>query len=325
MLFRSTLPDGTPLARTLHPIVVGDTVWFHGRATGEKARTVGRAAVVTTESVICRLPSYVFDAERACPATTWFEAVEVRGEVVRAEGEEKARILQAMMESYQPEGGYVPITATDPRYRQSVDKLLLFGVRGEVRGRVKVGQGKPEAVLAAVNAHLWKTGEVGALARVLQLFPERTLPPVLTLDGLRFDVAPTRVPLELLRDLYWNVGIPDARLEAAHRGSTAWLTVLRGDRIVASARAVADGAKFAWIYDVVVAEDCRGHGLGKALMRALLDHAAVRDCARVLLGTRDAMDFYRDLGFVPRAEARRRPYVSTEMVLERELPIGPVV
>ena len=41
----TTLPDGTPLARTLHPIVVGDTVWFHGRATGEKARTVGRAAV----------------------------------------------------------------------------------------------------------------------------------------------------------------------------------------------------------------------------------------------------------------------------------------
>jgi hypothetical protein len=43
----------------------------------------------------------------------------------------------------------------------------------------------------------------------------------------------------------------------------------------------------------------------------------VRRCRRVLLGTRDAMPLYAQLGFVPRTSLPPRPYPTTEMVLVR--------
>lgn len=63
----------------------------------------------------------------------------------------------------------------------------------------------------------------------------------------------------------------------------------------------------------MVAPAWRGRGLGKALIRLLLDHPAVRGARRVLLGTRDAQAFYRGFGF-----AERGARSSVEMVLERE-------
>jgi predicted N-acetyltransferase YhbS len=82
---------------------------------------------------------------------------------------------------------------------------------------------------------------------------------------------------------------------------------------------VGDGAKRAWIYDVMVAPSWRGKGLGEALMRLLLDHPAVRHTRGVCLTTRDAQTFYARLGFGDREtlETRKRPWPATEMVLFR--------
>ncbi len=319
----STTPDG-PLLRTLHPVLTADGVWFHGRATGEKARALGRPAVITTERVIARIPSYVFDPARACPATTWFEATELHGTLVAEEDpDRKAAVLQKMMQDYQPEGGFVPITADDPSYRQAVAKLLIFGVRGKPTVHVKVGQGKPDAVRLKVLEHLWATGQTQAIDTIRALAPELPDPAFLASPARLFVNPDALCPG--LEATYWNEGIPLERLRTAHVQSSAWVIARVGPRVVASARAIADGAKCAWVYDVIVAEDWRGRGLGDAVMRTLLDHAAVRDCARVMLGTKDAEGFYRRMGFKPRAEARRRPYTPIEMVLERDLPIGPLV
>lgn len=319
----TTTPDG-PILRTLHPIHTEDGTWFHGRATGEKARAIGRAAVITTESVICRVPSYVFDPARACPATTYFETSELRGAlVVEEDPARKAAILQRMMEQYQAEGGYVPITADDPRYRQSVRNLLVFGVRGAPTQHVKIGQEKPVEVRLRVLRHLWDTGQVDAVDRIRALAPDLPDPEFLR-SPARLFVSPHEL-CPGLEATYWNEGIPLERLQRAHGGSSAWIVAKDGERVVASARALGDGAKYAWIYDVIVVPEWRGRGLGDAVMRALLEHPAVRDCARVLLATKDADGFYRRMGFRPRGEARKRPYPSIELVLERDRPIGPLV
>jgi ribosomal protein S18 acetylase RimI-like enzyme len=90
-------------------------------------------------------------------------------------------------------------------------------------------------------------------------------------------------------------------------------------RLVATARAIGDAHKRAWIYDVMVAPAWRGKRLGEAVMRLLLDHPAVRDVRRVYLATRDAQGFYARLGFGDRhaLETQRKAYASTEMVLSR--------
>jgi ribosomal protein S18 acetylase RimI-like enzyme len=89
--------------------------------------------------------------------------------------------------------------------------------------------------------------------------------------------------------------------------------------LIATARAISDQAKRAWIYDVMLAPAWRRRGLGEPLMRLLLDHPALRRTRRLYLGTRDAQAFYERLGFQDRrvAEEPFRPWPTTEMVLAR--------
>lgn len=84
-----------------------------------------------------------------------------------------------------------------------------------------------------------------------------------------------------------------------------------------TARAISDGSKYAWVYDVMVAPNWQGRGIGKTLMRLLLGHPRVRDSMAVFLSTRDAQDLYAKFGFLDRALLPPKPYPSTEMILRR--------
>ncbi|MCA9570721.1 MAG: GNAT family N-acetyltransferase, partial [Myxococcales bacterium] len=84
---------------------------------------------------------------------------------------------------------------------------------------------------------------------------------------------------------------------AAHLGSTAWVGLERDGELVATARAVADGGKLAYVMDVAVRDDLHGEGLGRRLIGLLESHPAVRGCAWIGLHTRGAQGFYRRLGY----------------------------
>lgn len=68
-------------------------------------------------------------------------------------------------------------------------------------------------------------------------------------------------------------------------------------RLVACARVVTDGERFAWLSDVVVAPDRRGQGLGKTLIAAILDESRLGRVERFLLATEDAHGLYARHGF----------------------------
>jgi GNAT superfamily N-acetyltransferase len=65
----------------------------------------------------------------------------------------------------------------------------------------------------------------------------------------------------------------------------------------------AEGARSAWIEDVVVAEGFRGRGVASGLLAALLDWARERGATRAQLladrGNAPALEFYRTLGWQP--------------------------
>ena len=52
----------------------------------------------------------------------------------------------------------------------------------------------------------------------------------------------------------------------------------RGSKQVAFRRAITDRAVFAYIADVFVIPECRGSGIGKTLIKAMLDHPTCRGC-----------------------------------------------
>src|SRR4051794_24993814 len=121
----TTTPDGAPVLRTLHPVVVDGDVCFHAAAVGEKAQSLGRAAVVSAEEVVASIPSWFVDAERACPATTLYRSVQLHGTLEAVDDRDhKARVLAGLMEKYQREGGYVPIDPAHPRFDELYAKAV---------------------------------------------------------------------------------------------------------------------------------------------------------------------------------------------------------
>lgn len=321
----STNERGEPVLRTLHAVVLDGGIYFHAAPVGEKSEAVGKAAVIAAEEVVATLPSYLFDPERACPATTYYRSAQVHGVLEDvADVHVKARVLQALMEKHQPEGGHVTITADDPRYRGAVRGIAVVKMSLErVEGKAKLGQNRRPEELAKVLEFLWKRGgpgDVQAIELVRAANPEIPTPGFLQApEGARLVCAPgagdvTRA-CELLAGEYWNVDVPREVIARAIVGSTAWVAARdEAGALVGMARAVADGAKFAYLFDVIVAPQWRGRGLGKALVRMVLDHPRARDARRVVLATRDAAGLYRRFGFVERGAPK-----NPEMMLMREM------
>jgi GNAT superfamily N-acetyltransferase len=108
----------------------------------------------------------------------------------------------------------------------------------------------------------------------------------------------------LARHSYWAAGIPLDVLQRAIAGSLCF-GLFDGGRQVGFARAVTDGATFAYLGDVYVLESHRGRGLSKWLMEGVLAHPALQGLRRVVLVTRDAHGLYDRFGFTPLADPRR--------------------
>ncbi len=323
----TTRADGAPILRALDTAWVDDALVFHGSPVGEKVEAMGREAVAAAVDRVAFLPSYFVDPERACPATTLYRSVMVRGALSPIEdGDEKARALTALLASRQPEGGHVPLSSTHPLYRKALASLLVFKLVPErVDGKSKLGQNRSPAERVRILEGLFRRGERGdlrAIELVREACPDTPTPPFLAAPlGASIRLEPgeeeARECAELLASTYWNDRFEVAEIAAAHVASTAWVCAKLGGRVVASARALSDGSKRAWIYDVVTAPDLRGRGLGAAVMRVLLDHPRVRAARLVELGTRDAEGFYERFGFRPSSALPQRPYATVHMVKER--------
>lgn len=321
--------DGHPILRTVHGVVVGGAICFHAAPAGEKMEGLGREAVVSSEEIVAEIPSWFSDPERACPATTYYESVQVHGRLESVEEPEaKARVLAALMDKFQPEGRHVPIAHDHPLYRSAVRGLLVARVSLEkLDGKSKLGQNRAPEELAHLLSLLWQRGRSGddvAIERIRAANPSAPAPPfLLGPEGTHLACAldsahPEETAHEaacLLEGAYWNEGVPLADLVRAQRAASAWVGAREdGGALIATARAVSDGVKHAWIYDVMVRPDWRRRGLAQALVRLLLEHPRVRGAKVVRLGTRDAQPLYCRFGFV---EHGTSPSGHPEMILRR--------
>lgn len=304
----SSTPDGEPVLRVVHAVIIDGWLMFHGAPAGEKMDVIGRRAVVSTEEVVASIPSYFVDPERACPATTLYRSVQMHGTIERIDDAVlKAAMLQALMKKHQPEGGHVPITAEDPLYRKAVEGILVLGVRcDQIDGKAKLGQNRTPAEITRIVELLWKRGGAGdaqAVEAILRANPHVSRPNFLRgPEGVSLVCAMSEQDVDeatdMLRGTYWQDGTSSEKIRRSLLGSTAWVGARDATgRLVANARAMSDGAKAAWIYDVIVVGERHRGGLGTALMRLLMDHPAVRSVDRILLNTRDAQGFYERLGF----------------------------
>lgn len=295
--------SGRPVLRVLHPVVVDDLVAFHGSPKGSKNDLVGTRVVISAHEVVAEIPSTFTHPERACPATTWYRSAQFHGVLdVIDDPHDKARILEALMQRYQPTGGYRPITAADPMYQAAVSGIRILAIRPDhIDAKRAPGTGKSDRTRLAEQ--LWRRGDRGDCAAIEHLLAGTDVVPGFLRgpSGTRLSPAPGEPRVDgavaLLEGQYWNVAFGRDQLVRAHREAEAWVVALDAERVVGTARALTDRAKLAWIVDVAVEPSWRGRGVGAAVMRLLLDHPAVRHTTSRGLRTRDAGAFYRGLGF----------------------------
>lgn len=130
-----------------------------------------------------------------------------------------------------------------------------------------------------------------------------------TEDGLLFSTDRDRLDTDLIHDFlcresYWVPGIRREFVERAIEHSICF-GVYTGDRQLAFARVVSDGAGFAWLADVFVARDARDRGIGKRLVAFVMAHPDLQHIRRFMLATRDAHGLYMSFGFAPLAHPER--------------------
>ncbi len=123
---------------------------------------------------------------------------------------------------------------------------------------------------------------------------------LLTDDKIRFDLDGV---CAMLKTTYWAANRPRPVIEKAIQHSVCFGLFHQG-RQIGFARAVTDHATFTWVCDVIVHPDYRGKGLGKWMVKCLLEHPELQTITHVLR-TRDAHGLYEKFGF-QRVEYMRR-------------------
>lgn len=81
--------------------------------------------------------------------------------------------------------------------------------------------------------------------------------------------------------------------------------VYDGGKQIGFARVVTDRAVFAYLCDVFIHEDYRGHALGKWMIECILGHPELKGLKRWCLLTKDAHGLYKQFGFTELGDTTR--------------------
>lgn len=141
-------------------------------------------------------------------------------------------------------------------------------------------------------------------------------------DGLTISDDRSRLDLDRicgwLAESYWAGDRERSVIERSMQNSMPFGVYTADGVQIGLARAITDGASFAWLADVVVDDAWRGRGVGTWLVGTVVDHLRANGVPRFLLATRDAHGVYEKIGF----SALRVPEIWMEIDTRQNRP-GP--
>ncbi|OZI18795.1 GNAT family N-acetyltransferase [Bordetella genomosp. 9] len=124
-------------------------------------------------------------------------------------------------------------------------------------------------------------------------------PYVMSTDRGRLDME--RIHHFLSEQAYWARGLSRDSISRSVEGSIA-IGVYADGRQVGFARVVTDCVRLAYLMDVFIDDEHRGHGLGTWIAEAIRTHPDLTAVTRWLLSTRDAHAVYQRAGWSPVAQ-----------------------
>ncbi len=113
-------------------------------------------------------------------------------------------------------------------------------------------------------------------------------------DAARLDLD--RLRRWLSDESYWAKGRTLETIRRSIENSCVFGAYDAAGCQVGFARVVTDFATFGWLCDVFVDGGHRGRGVGKLLVKSVVEHPELRDLRIMVLATRDAHELYRRYG-----------------------------
>ncbi len=132
--------EGYPQIIPMNFVYRNDSIYMHSHIKGEKLENITRNSRVGFEvdQSLEFLPSYFTHPTDASQADTLYISVVIKGTgTLVTDRTEKTFALNALMEKYQPEGGYEPIT---PQMEVVDEVAIIKVVPTTMRGKYKIGQ-----------------------------------------------------------------------------------------------------------------------------------------------------------------------------------------
>ncbi|MEM8897859.1 MAG: GNAT family N-acetyltransferase [Bacteroidota bacterium] len=113
-----------------------------------------------------------------------------------------------------------------------------------------------------------------------------------------------------LTQSYWSPGISMENVYRAAKYSLPF-GLYKENIQVGYTRVISDFTRFAYVADVYIEESEQGNGVGKWLIRCILEHPELEKVGRWMLLTNDAHGLYQKFGF--------RELLKPEIVMEKVL------
>ncbi len=319
----AAIVDGAPRVLPMAHARVADQLYLHGARAN---RLLGVLATGAPASVGVTLIDGVVFARSWFHHSMNFRSVALYGigsEV--CDGEEKLKALRALIEKA------APGRAAEARPPTPAELSSTLVVRFPIaEGSAKVRTGPPLDGAELFDDDCW-AGELPLRIAALPAKGDPNLRPAVAPSvavgerarrlsthpfalyerergDLSVSTDPARIDFSfvhrfLAAESYWANGIDEARLRLAMSHSLSF-GLYRGTDQIGFARVVTDVGRIAYLGDVFVAQNARGHGLGKWLVEAVLDHPGLRGVDRWILGTADAHSLYERFGFLPAEPGR---------------------
>lgn len=125
--------------------------------------------------------------------------------------------------------------------------------------------------------------------------------PGLRLLGIGPGLQPTnglkKLQAFLNENTFWSKGRNTKQICKMLSNSTVVVSLWYHKKLIGFGRATSDFVFRAVLWDVVIAPDHQGLGMGKLLIEAILKHKKINSVEKIYLMTTNSTDFYKQFGF----------------------------
>lgn len=100
----------------------------------------------------------------------------------------------------------------------------------------------------------------------------------------------------LSKESYWAKNIPVEIVKKSIEGSLCF-GIYENSKQIGFARVITDYATFGYLADVFIIKEYQGKGIGKELMKFIMEQTIIKNLRRFMLATLDAHELYAQFGF----------------------------